>query len=313
MNNQILTGIIIIAVGAILMAILGAIGTGYIQKGRTELAEEGTKKVTDNQDTIKGKLNSIETVQSSDSETLDSIRADQKTIKSQLEALSSGIMTKEEKERLLTDFGTILSSELDKKDFEINTNQNPQYTETTDDHKQQRIDVTISSAKYFFDRENGLTNKKYENHFVGAIGFDFQDFTVRNSKYDSKIRNKIIGAIGKLLSDAIDGTWRYRSLGDTYILFVPILSEDELIETAKRIHIVLNSYDWEQFDAELFLNTITTYTSIKSADEIEEKIRCILKSLISQKEEGTVFHKAIDKSNGNEELYTLISYKKLKR
>lgn len=299
MNNQILTGIIIIAIAAIVMAIMVAIGTGYIQKGRSELAKDNTKKVTDNQDSIKGKLNSI--------------RADQKNIKSQLEILSADIMTQQEKETLLIDFGTMLSSEFNSRDFQSIIDRESEYIETSDEHKKQRIKLAINSAKYFFDKEKGMSNKKYQKHIVGAIGFDFQDFTVRNSKYDSKIRNKIIGAIGKLFGNSIDGTWRYRSLGDTYILFIPVLNENELIGFAKKIHVVLNSYDWSELDAELFLSTITTYLTIHKAEEIEDKLRCIFKSLLLQKVNGTVFEKAIDKSNSTEELFNLISYKKVKK
>jgi len=305
-------------------AVLAATGTiGYqvcnhnikqkSEEKATKERSDNTKTITDKQDEIGTKLDSITSKNSADSKNIDSILGDQQSIKSQLDELSKDLMTQKEKENLLREFGDIISKEINKIDFKKSDRSDSEYIETTDEHKKQRIKVTLESAQSFYEKESGFSSKQYVNHKIGTIGFDFQDFTVRNSKYNSKIRNKIIGAIGKLFSDSIDGSWRYRSLGDTYILFVPILNEEELLRIAKKIHVVLNSYDWEEFDTEFFLNTITTYTTISNEDDIEDRLRFILKSLMVQKADGIVFDKAIEGSSSKEELYTLISYKKLKK
>jgi len=313
MNKQMLTGIIIIAAGVIIMAIMTAVGTGYIQIGRTTLANKNTKKVTDNQDSINNKLDGVSSNQKSNAKSFDSLKNGQSKMQSQLESLSKDIMSKSEKDKLLLDFGQILKKEIGDSGLTKNDYSNPEYIETTDEHKKGRINVTIESGQTFFDNRGDHFDKKYSNHKLGVIGFDFQDFTVRNSKYDTNIRNKIISAVGNLFGSNLSGTWRYRSLGDTYVLYIPVLNEAELINSAKKLHVVLNSYDWHEFDAELFLNTITTYTIFEKNESIESSLRYIFKSLIAQKKEGTVFSKANDKSNSSEELYTLISYKKLKK
>jgi len=237
----------------------------------------------------------------------------QDKIQKQLSDLAEGVVSKEEIQELLSKFGQNLNMEIGDTKIKSTESKSEEYVETTDDHKKRRVATTITSGQTFFEDRDEHFDKKYANHKLGIIGFDFQDFTVRNSKYDSKIRGKIISAVGKLFSTSLPSNWRYRSLGDTYILYVPVLNEDELIKITKKIHIVLNSYDWKELDAELFLNTITTYVIIDRKDDIEDNLRSIFKTLNMQKSKGIAFGKPDQQVKSNEELYTLISYKKLKQ
>lgn len=56
MNSNMIIGIVLIATGIILMALFGAWGNYYIQKGRTEKGKEQTKEINTKQDSVKTEI-----------------------------------------------------------------------------------------------------------------------------------------------------------------------------------------------------------------------------------------------------------------
>jgi len=243
---------------------------------------------------------------------IDALIHEHKKTQAQLSRLMDGTISAEELEEKLIEFKRFFQEELVKSDKEISAPSKSEFIETTIEHKQSRINMTIESGQTFLGDHGKLAIGKYEGLKLGIIGFDLLGFTVRNSKYNPNIRNKIINAIGKLFSSTLSTSYRYRSLGDTYILFVPVKNETDLEDVAKKIHIVLNSYDWGEFNGELMLSTISSYIIMDSNENIVEYLRLIFKSLLAQKADGIVFAKADIEIESAEELFTLVSYKKLK-
>lgn len=87
MNNNILTGIILIAIGLIIAAIFGGIGNYYIQKGRTDKTKEGTNEVTDSITTSEERVTSK--IESTAQDIIEKNELEAEDLKRKVEAIPS--------------------------------------------------------------------------------------------------------------------------------------------------------------------------------------------------------------------------------